>query len=107
MKKVIVFQAIFIAFLIVYSYSSRLELRSIKEVKSMGVNSSRVVYTSGEDNRPYEDQQLLEPSDVYLGDILERISMLRQHLSFQPSREWVDDVITAAEFEIKYYRGNP
>jgi len=106
-KKIVIFQAILIVFLVVYSYSSRLELRSLREIKSMGVKDCSVVYTSGvEEVVPVVVGSLPEPSDVVYGDILERISMLRHHLLFRPSRDWVDDVITAAEFEIKNYRNN-
>lgn len=108
MKKIVIFQAILIVFLVVYSYSSRLELRSLREIKSMGVIDCSVVYTSGveevEEVVPVVVGSLQEPSHVVYGDILERISMLRHHLLFRPSRDWVDDVITAAEFEIKNYR---
>lgn len=109
MKKIVIFQAILIVFLVVYSYSSRLELRSLREIKSMGVVKSNVVYTSDVVGDSHYDEPvaesvgLSEPFDVN-SDILERILMLRQHLLFQPSQEWVDDVITAAEFEIKNYR---
>lgn len=124
MKKIIALMTIAVAALAVYSYSARMELNAIKEIKSMGSikrelsdrkkpqDTSDFTYTKNAESDPSDftsnkaESPLLEPTDTQLDDILERIKMLRQHLLFQPSQEWIDDVITAAEFEIKFYREN-
>lgn len=111
MNKIVVFLTLSTAALAVYSYSSRMELKAIKELKSMeAIQPSNAVYT---DFKPPQDplqdslqDPLQEPSDVRYGDVLERIEMLRQHLSFQPSHEWINSVMKAAELEIKLQRIN-
>ena len=107
MNKIVVFLTLSTAALAVYSYSSRMELKAIKELKSMeAIQPSNAVYT---DFKPPQDplqDPLHEPFDVQYGDVLERIEMLRQHLSFQPSHEWINNVMKAAELEIKLQRIN-
>lgn len=44
---------------------------------------------------------LSEPEDVKYSGALERIKMLRQHLQYRPSAEWIGGVIDSAEREIE------
>ena len=52
----------------------------------------------------YNTSDLSEPSDMNGADILDRIDMLGQHLSYSPSIEWIREVSLSAKKEIVILR---
>jgi hypothetical protein len=46
-------------------------------------------------------QSLPEPDEMRYADAEERITMLLSHLDYGPSAEWIRDVLTAAERELR------
>lgn len=106
MKKAVAILCIAVAGLAAYAYKISGELNETKEIKAeeiLGLIERQEMYTKLET----EIEPLPEPTGTQQDDILERIEMLRQHIPFKPSPEWIREVITAAETEIKTLRGNP
>jgi hypothetical protein len=77
-----------------YSYKISTELGKIKELNKELNSGKHTAYAK------IESKKLCEPLESEFEDTLERIKMLRQHLSYDPSPEWVGSVIGAAEYEI-------
>jgi hypothetical protein len=57
-------------------------------------------------NQNSTNEYLNETSYEYGSDILYRIDMLQNHITFKtkPSPEWINDVLGAAKYEITNYR---
>jgi len=102
MKKIIVILTIAVFGLAAHSYNLKTQLETVKEVKFdeiIGVmNEREEMYTK------LPTGSLPEPSGTESADVLERIEMLKQHVPYQPSPEWILDVINVAETEIKGLR---
>ena len=103
MKKTIVILTIAVFGLSAHSYNLKTQLETVKEVKFdeiLGVmNEREEMYTK------LPTGTLPEPSGTESADVLERIEMLKQHVPYQPSPEWILNVINVAETEIKGLRG--
>ena len=98
MKKIILVLLLFFGIL-GYAFfeikSMKEELQAIKFLQCMELIDERTT----REYAKLETETLKEPvpqSD----DVLERINMLRQHLFYSPSSDWICDVVTAAELEI-------
>lgn len=81
----------------------RAELKELKELKELAeINTKETT----EHQKQYSSEittigTLAEPSESAYADIFERIEMLRQHLPYQPSAQWIENVINSAEIEIR------
>lgn len=85
----------------------KFENTTVQNHNKCSINKDSSKYTSFKaQNKPLEPtlSELSEPSEIEYEDVVERIKMLRSHLEYQPSPQWINNVITAAELEIKYLR---
>lgn len=104
MKKIVVIILTIAVFgLAAHSHNLKTQLDTVKEVKAAEIlgamNEREEMYTK------LPTGTLPEPLGTESADVLERIEMLRQHVPYQPSPEWILDVINVAETEIKGLRG--
>jgi len=102
MNKAMILLCIATAGISAYALKIRGDLNSLKEIKAKEIvgmiNDRQEMYTK------LETATLPEPSGTETSDVLERIEMLRQHIPYQPSPDWIREVITAAEMEIRVLR---
>lgn len=77
----------------------RAELKELKELAE--IKEKETTEPQQYSNEITTIGTLDEPSESAYADIFERIEMLRQHLPYQPSAEWIENVINSAEIEIR------
>ena len=108
MKKILALCVLALVGLSLYTYKISCELRATKEVKVTEIVGlmERIM----NENRPaetyvgLETSTLPEPGDMKGADVLERLKMLKEHISFGPSPEWIREVLAESEMEIERLR---
>lgn len=98
MKKIVALCVLVLAGLSLYTCKIRRELHTTREMKAMEILS--LMGRPAESYTALETQALPEPQDTKDSDILERIRMLKDHLVYNPSPEWIQEVISESEIEI-------
>ena len=83
-----------------YTMKIRAELKELKELAEINTKET-TEHQKQYPNTVITIGNLPEPYETTYADTLERIKILRQHLPYQPSTEWIENVINSAEVEIK------
>ena len=105
MKKIVAFCVFALLCLSFYTHRISCDLQAAKKIKAMEIvglmeSRSRPVETYVR----LETRMLPEPTDTKGADVLERIRMLKEHLAYDPSPEWIREVVTESELEIERLR---